>query len=58
MSGAATVRRDEGHEQPELLTWLEMPVLLGWPETERESRRPPKQSSSLLGGLKSMLLRR
>jgi hypothetical protein len=58
MSGASTVRRDGGHEQPELLTWLEMPVLLAWPETERENWRPPKQPSSLLGGLKNMLLRR
>ena len=57
MSGADTVRRDGGHEQPEHLTWLEMPVLLAWPETERENRLPLKQSSSLLGGLKNMLLR-
>ena len=52
------VRRDGGHEQPELLTWLEMPVLLAWPETETENRRPLKQPSSLLAGLKNMLLRR
>ena len=58
MSGADTIRRDGGHEQPELLTWLEMPVLLAWPETERDTRRPLKQPSSLLGGLKNMLLRR
>ena len=59
MRRANAVRRDGGHEQPELpLTWLEMPVLLVWPETERDTRRPLKQPSSLLGGLKNMLLRR
>ena len=59
MRGAITIRRDGDHEQPELLTrWLEMPVLLAWPETERDTRRPLKQPSSLLGGLKNMLLRR
>jgi hypothetical protein len=58
MRGANAVRRDGGHEQPELLMWLEMPVLLAWPETERDTRRPLKQPSSLLGGLKNMLLRR
>jgi hypothetical protein len=52
------IRREGGHEQPELLTWLEMPVLLVWPETERDTRLPLKQPSSLLGGLKNMLLRR
>ena len=57
MRGADGIRRDGGHEQPELLTWLEMPVLLVWPETERDTRRPLKQPSSLLGGLKNMLLR-
>lgn len=57
MSGADMVRRDGGHEQPELLKWLEMPVLLAWPETERENRLPLKQPSSMLGGLKNMLLR-
>jgi hypothetical protein len=57
MRGADVIRRDGGHEQPELLTWLEMPVLLAWPETEREYRLPPKQPSSLLGGLKNLLLR-
>ena len=58
MRGANAVRRDGGHEQPELLMWLEVPVLLAWPETERDTRRPLKQPSSLLGGLKNMLLRR
>ena len=58
MRGANAVRRDGGHEQPELLMWLEMPVLLAWPETERENRRPLEQLSSLLGGLKNMLRRR
>ena len=58
MRGADVIKRDGGHEQPELLTWLEMPVLLVWPETERDTRRPLKQPSSLLGGLKNMLLRR
>ena len=58
MRGANEVRQDGGHEQPELLMWLEMPVLLAWTETERDTRRPLKQPSSLLGGLKNMLLRR
>ncbi len=58
MSRADTIRRDGAYEQPELLMWLEMPVLLAWPETERENRLSLKQPSSLLGGLKNMLLRR
>ena len=58
MSGADTIRRDGGHEQPELLTWLEMPVLLVWPETDSEKRPPLKQPSRVLGDLKNMMLRR
>ncbi len=55
MSGAATVRRDEGHEQPELLTWLEMPVLLAWPETDSEDRSPLKQPSRVLSSVNKLL---
>jgi hypothetical protein len=58
MSEAGTIRRDGGNDQPELLTWLEMPVLLAWPETDSEHRPPLKQPSRVLGGLKNMLLRR
>jgi hypothetical protein len=57
MSGAGTIRRDGDYEQPELLTWLEMPVLLAWPETASESRPPLEGPSRVLGGLKNMLLR-
>jgi hypothetical protein len=58
MSEAGTIRRDGDYEQPELLTWLEMPVLLAWPQTDSENRPPPKQPSRVLGVLKKMLLRR
>jgi hypothetical protein len=58
MSEADTIRRDGDHQQPELLTWLEMPVLLAWPKTDSENRPPLKQPSRVLGGLKNLLLRR
>jgi hypothetical protein len=38
--------------------WLEMPIILEWPEQDREDRTPVKQPSRVLGGLKSLLLRR
>jgi hypothetical protein len=55
MSGAGTIRRDGDHEQPELLTWLEMPVLLAWPETDSENRPPRERPSRLLGHLSKLL---
>ena len=58
MSRADTIRRDGAYDQTELLMWLEMPVLLAWPETDSESRPPLKRPSRVLGGLKNMLLRR
>jgi hypothetical protein len=59
MSRAGTIRRDGDHEQPEPLRWwLEMPILLEWPEKDSENRPPLKQPSRVLGGLKNMLLRR
>jgi hypothetical protein len=38
--------------------WLEMPVFLERPEKDREDRTSLKQPSRVLGGLKSLLLRR
>jgi hypothetical protein len=59
MSGAGTIRRDGDHEPPEpLMWWLEMPMLLEWPEKDSENRSPLQQPSRVLGGLKNMLLRR
>ena len=58
MSGADTIRRDGDYKQPELLTWLERPVLLVWSGTDSENRPPLKPPSRVLGGLKNMILRR
>jgi hypothetical protein len=59
MSGAGTIRRGGDHEPPEpLMWWLEMPVFLERPEKDREDRTSFKQPSGVLGGLKSLLLRR
>ena len=55
MRGADAIRRDGGHEQPEPLTWLEMPVLLVWPEKDSENRPPLERPSRLLGGLNKLL---
>ena len=37
--------------------WLEMPIILEWPE-DRKDRTSLKQPSRVLGGLRSLLLRR
>jgi hypothetical protein len=58
MSGAGTIRRGGDHELLEPpMWWLEMPVFLEWPE-DRKDRTPIKQPSRVLGGLRSLLLRR
>jgi hypothetical protein len=59
MSGADTIRRGADHEAPEPpMWWLEMPIFLERPEKDSEDRTPLKQPSGVLGGLKSLLLRR
>ena len=60
MSAAGTTtRRGAYHEPPEPpMWWLEMPMILEWPERDREDRTRLKQPSRVLGGLKSLLLRR
>ena len=58
MSRAGTIRRGGDHEPPEPpMWWLEMPIILEWPE-DGEERTRLKQPSRVLGGLKSLLLRR
>ena len=58
MRAAVTIRRRGDHEptQPPMW-WLEMPIILEWPE-DGEERTRLKQPSRVLGGLKSLLLRR
>jgi hypothetical protein len=59
MRAAGTIRRGGDHESPEPpMWWLEMPIILEWPEKDSEDRTPLKQPSRVLGGLKSLLLRR
>jgi len=59
MSAARTIRRGGDHESPEPpMWWLEMPIILEWPEHDREDRTTLKQPSRVLGGLKRLLVRR
>ena len=57
-AAGTTTRRGGDHESPEPpMWWLEMPIISEWPE-DREERTRLKQPSRVLGGLKSLLLRR
>ena len=58
MRAAGTIKRGGDHESPEPPRWwLEMPIILEWPE-HGEDRIPLRQPSRVLGGLKRLLLRR
>jgi len=59
MRAAGTMRHGGDHEPPEpSMWWLEMPIILERPEHDGEDRTTLKQPSRVLGGLKTLLLRR
>ncbi len=56
MRGVGTIRREADHEAPEpLRRWLEMPILLEWPEKDGANCHPLERPSRLLNGLNKLL---